>query len=109
MTVRSRRIFGPTAVTSATAVSLYTVPAGRTAVFRLIMIVMTSGAGGNVALRINSSTGNNVFFATITVGAPAEVLNDLVLNPGDVLWAVIPASHTVTFTGCGSLLDGEPE
>lgn len=108
MAVRSRRLFGPTAVTSSTAVSLYTVPADRTARFSLVSIACTAGAGGNYALRINSSTGNNVRFSGTSPALTEEVLVGMVLNPGDVLWAVIPASHTITFTGFGSLLDGAP-
>lgn len=108
MTVRSRRFFGPTAVTSSTAVLLYTVPAARTARFSLITVACSVGAGGNYALRVNASTGANIRFTATAAGVTEECLQGLILNPSDELWCVIPASHTVNFSGFGSLLDGAP-
>lgn len=109
MAVRSRRFFGPTEVVGASAALLYTVPAGRTAILRLILVTMIGAGTGSVVLRVNSSTGNPIWVqasggVTVTLSVPGVI----VLNPGDELRCNVPATMSAWWTGFGTLLLGEP-
>lgn len=112
MPVHSARLFGPTPLSNAAWTQLYVVPADRTAVFRALIV---SHAGGQYAAQPGvlgvGAAGAQRAVAMFTVqknGAP-YVLQDLVLNPGDVLWGSIDstgANNGVMVTGAGSRLSG---
>lgn len=109
MAVRSRRLFGPATVTAGTTGTVYTVPAGRTAVFRLVTVRTTGTGTAEVLFRINSTVAGG-FFGLIPAGVAqsVELLHDLVLDPADFLAVTAPANVTVQISGFGSLLDGAP-
>lgn len=109
MVVRARRLFGPTTPSAGATSSVYTVPAGRTALFTGVWVVLAGAGTGAVLFRVNSSTAGSVAFVTAT-GAlvQAVVLVNYRLNPGDELFVTVPASVTCIVTGAGSLLDGAP-
>lgn len=112
--VRSRRLFGPSAAGSAgVPLAIYTVPAGRTAIVRSLFVAKTSTASdGNFTLRLNGSSSGFGLYATVALaGVMTWILPDeLVLNPGDVLWTVFTgATNVVRVSAFGSLLEGAPE
>lgn len=107
--VRSRRIFGPVVLAAGTRAVVYTVPSGRTAIFRSLLFVNVGAAGAACQLRVNAdTTAACVSFMTIGSLDTVALRDDLILNPGDVLWAGAPFGATVNLSGYGSLLDGAP-
>lgn len=123
MAVRSRRLWGPTKITVATYVAVYTVPADRTAVVRTVAFYMY----GNVtptaaALAVNVGDQDHIIWRadlipsrsmaaavqnTVSALNPQPLWDSIELDPGDVLYAQI-SSGTLITTGFGSLLDGAP-
>lgn len=105
MTVRSTRLFGPTTVTPLTTSVLVTVPSGRTAIVRGLLVSATGAATTTVLVTINTLAW---WRGSIPINSSSS-LPYLVLNPGDVLRLQnTDAVGTVTVTGAGSLLLGEP-
>lgn len=124
MAVRSRRLWGPTAVSGAATALLYTVPSGRTAVVRTVTFYKYGDATPTPAGLLLNGTGQNdcifradiiqsrsTFAATQNTVASASygpMWDSIELNPGDqlYLWCT---SNTLVCAGFGSLLLGEPE
>ncbi len=110
MAVRSRRLFGPTAVgtNSPDTVLLYTVPAGRTAILTVLCVNVSTLAAG-AQLRLNNSLAPGQIFAVNIAAGASTVSPRIVLNPGDQLYGISASFvREITFTGMGSLLLGEP-
>lgn len=108
MAVRSKRILGPTQL-STSLTTVYTVPSGRTAIVRTAYIYNQHSTDVSVLLTINGTgvadrLGNFLVPAARQIVLPAE----LVLNPGDVLRASASVSSVAELTLFGSLLLGEP-
>lgn len=109
MAVRSRRFFGPTTVAAGTNVVLYTVPADRTARFSLVTVVSQGTGTGIWTLRVNSAVAQAIFSETHAAAEEAwQILDGLVLNPGDTLEASAPTGVNLRVAGYGSLLFGAP-
>ena len=117
MTVRSRRLFGPTGNVTNTNLVVFTVPADRTAVVRSLLVANlhpTTAYTFTLKLDPAGTTG-------ITILIPQQVLpangvywlpDELVLNPGDGLILHTPAATPTGLlyaSAFGSLLAGVPE
>jgi hypothetical protein len=94
--------------TAGTTSTVYTVPAARTAVFRLLILSLTGTGTGNVVTRINSSSANPLLVTAAAATPIRDQASDVVLNPGDTLQITVPASVVCYVSGFGSLLDGAP-
>lgn len=106
MTVRSTRLWAPTAVGAAN-VTLYTCPSGVTALLKHLTVVNNTASGGWVRLRLNgTSQDQNIHDGTVgsTTGTHYVGLF-IVLEPGDVLRAIASATGFIV-TGYGSELAG---
>lgn len=106
MAVRSKRLFGPTQV-STTIVALYTCPAGETALLKCLTAGVGSIGGTQVRLYLNGNGVTNQL-AQLGVGnGESIVLTDLfiVLHPGDVLRGSASTGN-LTITGFGAELEG---
>lgn len=107
--VRSRRFFGPIALVAATNTDLYTVEDERTAIFHAITIVNNTVTAAILQLRVNGNlAADNVFIATMPGSSSADLIDRIILNPGDVLSARSQVGTTVSIAGFGSLLNGAP-
>jgi hypothetical protein len=112
MAVRSRRLWGPTRVAAAgVSTPLFTVPLLRTAIIRTQVIYGATGLG-NFYLLINgvgAATHGLLGPTPLAAGARLALVEDWILNPGDILYAHNTSGNSMVYTGFGSLLDGPPE
>lgn len=107
--VRSRLFFGPVVLVAATATVLYTVPAGRTAIFHAILVMNTGVAAAFADLRINGAANvDRVWLHSVPPTETVDLYDRIILNPGDVLWGRSALGATIVMSGYGSLLDGAP-
>lgn len=106
MAVRSKRLFGPLTVTTATQV-LYTCPAAETALVKLITAVNIAALGGTLlSLRINGSLGGQLVGQKVIPNGQDEWIEGfLVLNPGDVLRGTASQASLIV-SGFGAELEG---
>lgn len=111
-TVRSRRLYGPVHATTGGATLVYTVPAGRTAVVRSMVLVNlgTVTSEGRVFL-VNGPVANGRVYNVNLDAKEAVFVQDLVFNPGDEvrITSNTTGGGPIGFALYGSLLDGEPE
>lgn len=113
MSVRSRRLFTTAAPANANTL-LYTVPSGRTAVVRtLVLVGQSTTLGASATLLLNgTSAANNGLERGLVFSATETKYRDhwLCLNPGDTLRLSVAASpgSGVLVHGFGALLLGEP-
>lgn len=106
MAVRSKRLFGPTGVGTG-FVTLYTCPAGETALLKCLTVANTAALGNTTLFRLNGTGPTTQLFAlTVGIGG-ADVVNELfiVLGPGDTLRASSTQTSMVV-TGFGAELEG---
>lgn len=109
MPVRSRRFFGPVALVAATNTDLYTVPSGRTAIIHAITMINVGTGPTPLQLRLNGGTSaENIFYVLAGPVGSLDLLDRIILNPGDVLSGRSGAASSWVVSGFGSLLDGEP-
>lgn len=109
--VRSRRLYGPVHATTGGPSLVYTVPSGRTAVVRS-MVIVNNGTVTSEArvLLVNGPVANGRVYNVELLAKGSVFVQDLVFNPGD---EVRITSNTVgggpiAFALYGSLLDGAP-
>lgn len=109
MGVRSRRLFGPVGL-NPTVDTLFTCPAGRTAIIHTLAVVNRDVAVDTVvAILLNGDQSvNRIWRNNLLVNTSVLLETHIVLNPGDTLRALRGAG-TATLSGFGSLLLGEPE
>lgn len=107
--VRSRRFFGPVVLVAATTTLVYTVPAGRTAIFHTVVVINTAVAAGFFDLRVNGTLNvDRAWLVTVPATDSLELFDRIILNPGDTLYARSGVGATMAVSGYGSLLDGAP-
>ena len=112
MAVRARRLFGPVEVPSST-ITLYLVPAGRTAIVRTLLVYnpsLTVTAFGLLA--VSFSGGDILMWQTepLPPGQAESFPGDITLNPGEALVGGSSSSTVdVIMVGMGTLLQGAPE
>lgn len=106
MAVRSKRLWGPVSI-GASHVTLYTCPAGRTAIIKQLNAVNVGLATSSYQLRLNGTTASqNIAAASIAAGADeARFDRYIVLGPGDVL-RMIGTTVAIISSGFGVELDG---
>lgn len=109
--VRSRRLWGPLQATQGGPTIVYTVPAGRTAVVRALIVCNVNTVVGEARLfLVNGPVANGRVWNKVMGERETVVIHDIVLNPGDELRLTSNTpGGVVTFAGYGSLLLGEPE
>lgn len=106
MTTRSKRLFGPTTV-STTHVLLYTCPAGETAILKHIVFVNGGPLAASAALRLNAQLGT-AQMTTAVVPATGDVSRTdqfIVMHPGDTLYGISGAANLI-YSGFGAELEG---
>lgn len=113
MPVRSRPFVGLTSIVGGAMRTIYTVPAGRTAVVRHYTILNLSGAPRTVRLGVRTGGVNIDVYRHEALPAAAALGGDgldLVLGPGDSLLAYCDTgvSQPMHIFASGSLLLGEP-
>lgn len=106
MGVRSKRLWGPTTVTTATSI-VYTAPAGETTLVKLITAVNIAALGSTLlSLRINGTLGGQlVGQKVIPNGQDQWIEGFLVLQPGDILRATASQASLIV-SGFGAELEG---
>lgn len=106
MGVRSKRLWGPTIVSTGN-VDLYTVPDGETALVKHLGLVNNAAVNNFIALSVNSvASSSRIYTATVAPGAgPGDKDLFIVLQPGDVLKATASFA-TMVVTGFGAELEG---
>lgn len=106
MGVRSKRLWGPTPV-STIQVALYTAPAGETSLLKTLCLVNNNTLGNTILFRLNGSAAGNNLLARTIAGSGSDTLTELfiVLQPGDVLNAIATASACIV-SGFGAELEG---
>lgn len=107
--VRSRRFFGPVVLVAATATLLYTVPAGRTAIFHAVLVMNTGIAAAFADLRVNGAANvDRIWLTSVPATETVDLYDRIILGPGDELWGRTAVGATMAMSGYGSLLDGAP-
>lgn len=106
MAVRSKRLFGPTTI-GVVSVTLYTAPAGETALVKLLTAVNVALVGStSLQLRLNGTSGANLIaIANVPNGADQWLEGFVVMQPGDVLRG-IASQASIICTGFGAELEG---
>ena len=106
MAVRSKRLFGPVAIGTATS-PIYTCPAGETALLKSLWLWPTGPTVSAVSVFINGTAAANQI-GLIIVPNSAEIRlagQFLVLHPGDTL-TLRTNLGTATVAGFGAELEG---
>lgn len=106
MAVRSNRLAGPVSVSG--SASVFTVPAGRTAIVKQISIVNFGAGSSTVTLYLNgTASGDALDRRSVGAGTTFHVIDIWwVFEPGDVMW--VGASAAATVSVHGALLEGAP-
>lgn len=109
MGVRSKRLWGPTTVSTA-AVIVYTCPADETALVKLITCANIAVLGSTLlSIRVNGTGGAQlVAQRQIPNGGDEWVEGFLVLNPGDVLRCTASQASLIV-SGFGAELEGSAD
>lgn len=107
MAVRSKRLFGPTAVSNASSVILYTCPAGETALIKHVEVGPGGIGGTDVTVYLNASAPNNRIHVHRIGNGDWHTERSIfwVLHPGDTLRAITNLG-TVVMSGFGAELEG---
>lgn len=109
MTVRSKLLIPPTALTGAGA-ALYTCPAGRTARITAGGIIVANVSGGTancyLAVNVNAVSGAVLRLLNLAAGATFVHTGVLVLGPGDVLYGQASVASAMILTVSGAELAG---
>lgn len=115
MAVRSRLLAIGNQVPHGTAVAVYTVPAGRTAIVRHWSVTNRSSETPIVLFNVRSGTTTATVMrhGALPVGSTmGEPQANLALGPGDkieITGTAGGAAVNLHWVICGSLLEGEPE
>lgn len=106
MAVRSKRLWGPTAVGTGNTV-VYTCPAGETALLKHISLANVTALSQTLRLRLNGTNQTDNIVDVAIPSTSAIQLTDLfiVLHPGDVLRAISSSANCIV-TGYGAELEG---
>ena len=113
MAVRSRRLMGPTLITSnRTLTARYTVPADRTAIIKTLAITNTDTVNAQgMYVRLNGTSGaasRFIGYFEIAKNSSVVLEHEIILNPGDFI-ALTPSPHDIiVWTLMGALLEGAP-
>ena len=108
MAVRSTPFWGVAPAINAT-VTLYTVPADRTALCRLWTV--TNNGAGPALVHARISIGGAAarhWSVTIPASESREIPCPVILTEGNVFSLITPPTHQLVTCGYGSLLFGDP-
>lgn len=106
MAVRSKRLFGPTSVSTGSTL-VYTCPAGETALLKHLSIANLAALGNTWSLRLNGTGGAQTIAAGTVPAGEAVQLTGLfvVMHPGDTLRCTA-GQASVALTAFGAELEG---
>lgn len=106
MTVRTKRLFGPTQITNAN-LTLYTCPAGKTALVKLITCAAEGAANSELRVLINAAaTSARVVRKPVTATDSLHLWTFIVLGPGDTLRGNLSTAENYVVSGFGAELEG---
>lgn len=109
MAVRTARLGDNTPLVAGVIATIFTCPAGRTAIVKDAVLFNSGGANSSMRLYVNTGSGDVEVARSLVSSGAAFTTNDrfIVLEPGDSLRAqsVSTAGHAIAF---GTLLEGEP-
>lgn len=108
MAVRSRRLFPSTTAVQFAYTDLFTVPQGRTAIYRSIFLANSGALPAVMVIFSGPGPNNAVWIGTIPGGSTIVVPGVVIGDPGHTLTAQTAANGPVSVTGFGSLLNGAP-
>lgn len=106
MAVRSKRLWD-VATVGAGHSTLYTAPAGETALLKQLTLVNASALANLFTLKLNGTSGADSIMAIVVPAQGGELVSGLfvVLQPGDILRAVAGAA-SIFCAGFGAELEG---
>ena len=106
MAVRSKRLAGPATVAANGSATLYTTPAGETALIKGVTLFAQT-ASTVAYLGINGLTSGNLILAEpVALGDGVTLQTFWVLHPGDTLEAYAVAAGALTVSIHGAELEG---
>jgi hypothetical protein len=107
MAVRSKRLFGPVGI-STTVTTVYTCPAGETAIVKDLWVWPNAVTVTGLDLFINgSAAGNHIAHIVMPNSQDARVLGAfLTLADGDILRMGVTGTGNCTVSGHGAELEG---
>lgn len=105
--VRTKRLFGPVDITSSIS-TVYTCPAGKTALFKMMIFTDQGATGAKVRIFINGTALANRVLLIQGIASDSQFFNlsFFVLHPADTLRMQLAVAATYTATGFGAELDG---
>lgn len=107
MAVRSKRLWGPLAALPAIFTTLYTCPAGETAIIKAVTLRNLDAAAQTGQFFVNANLGANIIESQLlAAGALAYLERWWVLHPGDTLRFAGTGLSTWPTTGHGAELAG---
>jgi hypothetical protein len=108
MSFTETRLVNPQQLTTSASTALYTVPGGKSAIIKQIVITNTTSTPATFTFYINGSTVDKALFSNTSVpGNDSLVINlSQVLNPSDTINALASAGTTLNITVSGVLNDG---
>lgn len=107
MSFTEKRLCNPTQLTTS-GQTLYTVPAGKTAIIKQLVVTNVTGSAATFSLYIGSATAANALFSATSVAANDAIVINLsqVLNSTEILTALASANSTLNITISGVENDG---
>lgn len=107
MSFTEKRLCNPTQLTTS-GQTLYTVPAGKTAIIKQLVVTNVTGSSATFSLYIGSAATPNALFSATSVAANDAIVINLsqVLNSTEILTALASANSTLNITISGVENDG---
>jgi hypothetical protein len=108
MSFTETRLINPTQLTTSASSALYTVPAGKSAIIKQLVITNTTSTSATFAFYINGNTADKALFSSTSVSGNDSLVINLsqVLNAGNTINALASANTTLNLTVSGVVNDG---
>lgn len=108
MSFTETRLVNPTQLTTSASSALYTVPTGKSAIIKQLVVTNTTASPANFTFYINGTTIDKALFRNTSVaGNDAVVINlSQVINSGETVNALASANTTLNLTVSGVVNDG---
>ena len=102
------RLVNPQQLTTSASTALYTVPVGKSAIIKQLVIANTTATTATFTFYINGSTVDKALFSGTSVSGNDSLVVNLsqVLNAGDTINALASANTTLNITVSGVVNDG---
>jgi hypothetical protein len=108
MSFTETRLVNPRQLTTSASTALYTVPVGKSAIIKQLVITNTTSTPATFTFYINGNTVDKALFSNTSVSGNDSLVINLsqVLNSGDTINALASAGTTLNITVSGVLNDG---